>query len=42
MSKNIVEKNMNCKVIVENKTAEYDDLEYKGACFKVLIPKKLS
>ncbi len=41
MSKDIVEKNMNGKISVSNKTATLDGLEYIGACFEVSIPKTI-
>ena len=42
MSKDIVEKNMNGLLSVENKTITLDDKEYNGASFKIAIPKKAS
>ncbi|PHR74465.1 MAG: hypothetical protein COA66_01365 [Arcobacter sp.] len=41
MSKLIVEDNMNGKLSLENKTFTYQDNEYKGANFKILIPQIL-
>jgi signal transduction histidine kinase len=41
MSKDIVEKNMNGKISVENITQTFDDITYTGACFKISIPRNL-
>ena len=38
MSIEMVEKHMNGKLLVDNETFIYDGIEYKGACFKIIIP----
>lgn len=40
MSKDIVEKNMNGTLSVQNRTITLDNQKYIGACFKISIPKK--
>lgn len=39
MSKQIVEKHSNGKLEVENIEFVYEDKKYKGACFKIFLPK---
>ena len=39
MSIEMVEKHMNGQLLVENESFTYDNISYKGACFKIIIPK---
>ncbi len=39
MNKHIVETSMNGKISVSNETFTYEDKSYKGACFKIQLPK---
>lgn len=41
MSIEMVEKHMNGQLLVENESFTYDSVSYKGACFKIIIPKNL-
>ena len=41
MSIEMVEKHMNGQLLVENESFTYDNISYKGACFKIIIPKNL-
>ena len=42
MSKDIVEKNMHGSLSVKNIEQELDGITYKGACFRVSLPRKIS
>lgn len=41
MTKKLINEKINGKIFVSNETTIYEDKEYKGAPFKIQIPKKL-
>jgi hypothetical protein len=39
MIEEIISKVMRGKIVVQNKTTEFEGKSYKGACFTITIPK---